>query len=434
MTHRFQIAFIGTGSMGRPMISELLNKGYPVKVHDKYKEAAESVVAAGAVWADTPTETALGSEVVITCLPLPHHVLENMLGENGALAGMAAGTTWIDTSTTDYHNTLHIAGVAKEKGVFSLETPVSNLSHMGVDFANSSIYAAGDKEGYQKTEEILNTISKIAFYVGDIGTAQTVKLLTNLLFYSSAAICGECLAIANEAGLPLHWLWDFIQASQGNSVAAEQFMPFLFDGSYDHSCTLEIGVKDMSLTIELADELGVALPLGRVVNDHFAEAGRRYDLQDGHIKIVKVTEDDNHIVLRIPDFIAPSKYGAKPDYVRSEEMVTDQHGRIKPKVPDSYKSPPYQPNPDQLALAQTLADFMAYTNYIVLEEAYDLGRNMGLSQELVADCILWSVGTGWVSDNYGAYSLDDTVPKKMAAIDTQLKLPTTTEILSLLKR
>ncbi|MDX1521818.1 MAG: NAD(P)-binding domain-containing protein, partial [Anaerolineae bacterium] len=70
MTNTFQIGFIGTGSMGRPMIHELLNKGYPVKVTDKYKSAADSVVAAGAVWADTPRETAAGSQVVITCLPL----------------------------------------------------------------------------------------------------------------------------------------------------------------------------------------------------------------------------------------------------------------------------------------------------------------------------------------------------------------------------
>ncbi|MDX1523078.1 MAG: NAD-binding protein, partial [Anaerolineae bacterium] len=373
-------------------------------------------------------------QVVITCLPLPHHVLENMLGENGALGGMSAGTTWVDTSTTDYHNTLHIAGVAREKGVYSIEAPVSNLSHMGVDFANSSIYAAGDKEGYNMSEDILNIISKIAFYVGDIGTAQTVKLLTNLLFYSSAAICGECLAIAQEAGIPLHWMWwEFMQQSKGNSVASEQFMPFLLDGSYDRSCTLEIGVKDMSLTVELADELGVALPLGRIVNEHFAEAGRRYDHQDGHIQIGRVTEEDNNISLRIPGFTAPSKYGANPDFVRSAEMITDQYGRIKPKVPDRYKSPPYQPTPEQLALAQTLTDFMAYTNYVVLEEAYDLGRSMGLSQELVADCILWSVGTCWVADNYANYQLDDSILEKMAAVDTSLNLRTTEKILSTLR-
>ncbi|MBV7331788.1 hypothetical protein KFU94_26880 [Chloroflexi bacterium TSY] len=75
----------------------------------------------------------------------------------------------------------------------------------------------------------------------------------------------------------------------------------------------------LSLTVELADELGVALTVGRVVNDHFAEAGRRYDQQDGHIQICRVTEENNNISMQIPGFIAPSKYGANPDYVRSGE-------------------------------------------------------------------------------------------------------------------
>jgi len=186
MSAKFSIGFIGTGSMGRPMIHELLKKGYPVKVFDKYKSAADSVVAAGAVWADSPRDAALDCQVVITCLPLPEDVLENMLGDKGALAGMKAGSTWIDTSTTDYHNTLRIAKEAKKCGVYSIEGPVSNLSHMGVDFANSSIYCAGDREGYDMSLEVLNTITKISFYVGDIGSAQTTKLLTNLLFYGEA--------------------------------------------------------------------------------------------------------------------------------------------------------------------------------------------------------------------------------------------------------
>jgi 3-hydroxyisobutyrate dehydrogenase len=230
------------------MIFELLAKGYQVKVYDKYKEAAEGVVAAGALWADTPREAATGGEIVITCLPLPHHVRENMLGEDGALASMRAGDIWIDTSTTDYHNTLHIAAVAAQKGVLSLEAPVSNLSHMGVDFTNSSFYVGGDKEGYERSEHLLNTMGQISFYVGKIGTAQTVKLLTNLLFYASTVVSGEALCLAQEAGIPLHWMWDFIQASKGNSVATEQFLPFIFDGSYDSSCSLEITVKDMSLS------------------------------------------------------------------------------------------------------------------------------------------------------------------------------------------
>lgn len=340
-----QITFIGTGAMGKPMARELMKNGYAVKVNDKYRTAAEPLIKEGAIWAGTPRESAIGSDIVFTCLPLPEHVYENMMGANGALAGMHPGAIWVDNSTTDYHNTLRIAEEGKKKGVISLEAPVSNLSHMGADFANTSIYVGGDKEAYDRIKEVLNTVSKISFHVAKIGEAQTVKLVTNLLFYSQTVVCGECLAVGQEAGIPLHWMWENTLNTKAFSVSVEQFMPFLFDGSYDNSCTLEIGHKDMNLTCDLADELDVALPLGRIVRDHYDEAIRRWDSQDGHIIVCKITEDDNDISLKIPNFVAPSKYGANPNYIPTGEMDTDQYGRMKPKLPDSYKAPAFQPSP-----------------------------------------------------------------------------------------
>lgn len=432
MANKPQITFIGTGAMGRPMVHELLKCGYPVKVYDKYREAAQSVVNAGAVWADTPRESAMGSEIVFTCLPLPEDVYENMMGENGALAGMDRGSIWVDTSTTDYHNTLRIAEEADKIGVTSLEAPVSNLSHMGADFANTSIYVGGSKEGYDRVKEVLDVVSKISFHVARIGEAQTVKLITNLLFYTDTIIFGECLALAKEAGIPLQWMWHHINKSTAFSVSTEQFMPFLFDHTYDNSCNLEIGHKDMNLTTELADELGVALPLGRIIRDHYDETMRRWDRYDKHVIVCKVTEEDNNMSMQLPGFVAPSKYGADPDYQRSGEMVTDRHGRIKPKLPESYAADPFEPSPEQQALLDDLIGYMTWINYVIYEECLDLGVAMGLTKELLAEVILWSVGTCWITDNYALYTPDPAVIDRMRAIDTTLKLMTTERVLETL--
>ena len=430
MTETCQITFIGTGSMGKPMVHELLKHGYLVKVYDRHKEAAKTVMAAGAMWADTPRQSARGSEIVFTCLPLPEDVYENMMNENGALAGMSSGSIWVDTSTTDYHNTLRIAAEAEKKSVCSLEAPVSNLSHMGADFANTSIYVGGEKNGYDRVKEVLGVVSKKCFHVAKIGEAQTVKLITNLLFYTDTVICGECLAVAQEAGIPLQWMWETINGSTAFSVSTEQFMPFLFDHSYDTSCTLEIGHKDMNLTTDLADELKVSLPLGRIIRDHYNEAMRRWDSQDGHIIVCKITEEDNKISLRIPGFEAPSKYGVNPNFVRSAEMVTDEYGRIKPKLPDHYRADPFEPTPVQQELIQTLVDYMTWINHVIFEECLDLGLAMGLSKELLTEVIRWSVGTCWITDNYEKYKPDSLAMVKTAKIDTKLTLRTTSKILS----
>ena len=331
MSNLKQIAYIGTGSMGKPMIFKLLRLGYSVQVYDKYPEAAKTVMEAGAVWFNSPKEVAQNADIVVTNLPLPHHVTENMLGENGALAGMKAGSTWIDFSTTDYHNTQHIADEAKKKGVYSLESPVSNLSHMGVDFANVSFYVSGDKEGFDICEQALNDMGKISFFVNkDIGKAQTVKLLTNLLFYTAMVVWSEILMIAKTHDIPLKWMWDFMRASQGNCFVTEQVTPFIFDGSYDYSCSLEITVKDTDLTVKLAEELHVPLPLGRIVEARYRQAGEKYKPLDNHVMVTKLVEEENNLDLRIPDFIAPSPYGLNRSYIHSEERVTDAFGRVKP--------------------------------------------------------------------------------------------------------
>ena len=427
-----QISVIGTGAMGKPMVRELIKNGYTVKVTDKHKQAAEPLFNKGAIWANTPKEAALGSEIVFTCLPLPHHVYENMIGPEGALEGMSPGSIWVDNSTTDYHNTLAIEEIAKEKKVISLEAPVSNLSHMGADFANTSIYVGGNKKAYEKIKKVLNTISQISFYVAKIGEAQTVKLITNLLFYSGTVTSGECLALAQEAGIPLQWMWENTRDTKANSIAVEQFIPFLFDGSYDNSCTLEIGHKDMNLTCDLADELKVLLPLGRIVRDHYDETIRRYNSQDGHIIVCKITEQDNNISMKIPNFFAPSKYGVNPNFIRTNEMVTDQWGRFKPKLPSRYKSQPFTPDPNQSELIEILTDYMTYINYLIYKECLDLGTSMGLTNELLKKVIFWSVGTCWVTDNYEKYIPDANVIKKMNERQTQLKLNTASKIISTL--
>ena len=423
-----KVAYIGTGAMGKQHIYKLLEDGYEVQVYDKYPEAATTVIEKGAVWKDSPKEAAQGTDLVITNLPLPHHVLENMLGETGAVEGMRPDATWMDFSTTDYHNTQHIADEASKKGVLSLESPVSNLSHMGVDFCNVSYYVSGDRKGYDLSKETLDAIGKISFFVSDtIGEAQTVKLLTNLLFYSQMLVLGETMMISKIYGIPLLWMWDYIRASQGNSVVTEQVTPFIFDGSYDYSCSLEITVKDTDLTVKLADELGVDLPLGRIVEERYREAGEKYDLScDNHVKVTKLIEDDNNLDLRLPDFTAPSPYGLNRSYVHSTERVEDSFGRIKPLPYQlTYDAPEPLQDEKLMDIAKSLTEFMAYINYLVLGEANALGKGMGLTDELLVDVIRWSVGTCWVSDNPDTYQPNPEIVEKIKSLDfgSKVKLP-----------
>ncbi|MFD1985502.1 NAD(P)-dependent oxidoreductase [Mesorhizobium newzealandense] len=395
-----RIGFIGTGSMGRPMIAKLLQAGYQVNVYDIDPAAARDVREKGARWHDTPRDAARDCEIVITCLPLPSDVFDNMTGEQGALAGMAPASVWIDTSTTDYHNTIEIARRAAAIGVDSLEAPVSNLSHMGVDFANVSFFVGGPPEAYVRCETVLQIMGAVSFHVGDIGQGQSVKLLTNLLFYTAAVASGHALCQSVRDGVPAQQAWRKFVASSANSVATEQFVPFLLDGSYDRSCTLEIAVKDMGLTVQLADELGVGLPIGRAVERRYSEAGRKFGRYDSHLRVVELAEVVFGVRLQVPGYRAPSKYGADPAHPPDQEFLTDPIGRIKPKREHVFPLDDVPLNDIQIRLLKSLVGEVTHVNRLILDEAFDLGRGMGLSDALIYDVITWSVGASAWSDSH----------------------------------
>ena len=167
---------------------------------------------------------------------------------------------------------------------------------------------------------------------------------------------------------------------------------------------MEITVKDTDLTVKLADELNVPLPLGRIVEERYRQAGQKYDAHDNHVKVTKLIEEDNNLDLRVPGFTAPSPYGLDRSYVHSQTKVADSFGRIKP-LPYQLEYGFPEPLPDEtlMDIAQSLTEFMAYINYLILAEANQLGKNMGLTDELLVDVIRWSCGTSWVFDHIDAY-------------------------------
>lgn len=398
------VGFIGTGSMGRPMIFSLLQTGFTVQVYDVYKDSATSVLAAGATWTNTPRDCALNMSIVCTCLPLPEHVRHNMVGPKGALSGMHAGAVWVDCSTTDYHNTLDIAESAWKKGVYSMEAPVSNLSHMGVDFCNMSIFAGGQREGHELLKSFLDATGKIYFYVGQIGMAQAAKLLTNMMFYTAVVAFGEVSCLLQHMGVPMYWWWEHVKKSRGNSVASDQFSVFVWDGSWDDSCTLEIADKDMCLTVEMAQEFGVQLSVAEATRDSYNEASELYSIYKGHMQVVHIAEENNGIELRIEGFTAPSKYGKNKDYRHPDGFLKDDVGRIRPHLPQSYRAPAFKCTEKQHAVVECAIRYLELVNEVIYAEAVTLGVRTGLEKEMVERIVQWSVGCCWVSDHNEEFS------------------------------
>jgi 3-hydroxyisobutyrate dehydrogenase len=177
------------------------------------------------------------------------------------------------------------------------------------------------------------------------------------------------------------------------------------------------------------------LPLGRIIEERYRQAGVKYKAHDNHVIVTQLIEEENNLDLRLPGFVAPSKYGANPNYIRPEEYVEDKYGRIKPwPYQQNYQPPTAKLKESLTEIAQSLTDFMAYVNYVSLEEAYMLGEKMGLQKKLLKEVVKWSCGTSWVFDNEDSFSPDRSILKKIKDyhFSEKARIATVEKILSVL--
>ena len=95
---KYQLGFIGLGTMGKPMCKRLLEAGYEVIVYDKNPDPVNDLVNQGATAAKDPIECGSTSQILLTSLPHPHHV-ETLMLEEGVLASLKSESVWVDLTT-----------------------------------------------------------------------------------------------------------------------------------------------------------------------------------------------------------------------------------------------------------------------------------------------------------------------------------------------
>jgi 3-hydroxyisobutyrate dehydrogenase len=298
-----RIGFIGLGSLGVHLAGSLLRAGYPLTVNDLDREAAADLLAGGASWAETPVEVARRSQVVITCLPSPETVTAVVAGPGGVLEGLASGSTWIDTSTNDLHELQRLAALAAERGVACLESPVTGGVHRAAA-GQITVIVGGDQAAFEKHRHVFETIGGKVFYVGQLGQASVIKVITNMLAFIHLVADGEALMLAKRGGLDLKTAWDVIKASSGNSFVHQTEGQVILNGSYNINFTMDLARKDLYFAHQMGREFGVPLELGGLTEQIFARARALYGGDAQSPMVVKMLEDAVGTDLRAPGFPA----------------------------------------------------------------------------------------------------------------------------------
>ncbi len=298
-----RIGFIGLGNVGAPLARNLQRAGHELTVHDLDRSQVAELLDHGARWADSPRALAEGAEVVITSLPSPATVSAVMEAEDGVLAGLAPGATWIEMSTTDEGELRRLAALAASKGAATLEAPITGGCHRAKS-GRISILAGGETMVFARCRPLLEVMGGTVLHVGPLGQASVLKVITNMLAFVHLVALGEGLMLAAKAGIDLGAAFAGIKASSGNSFVHETESQVILNGSYNIGFTMDLACKDLGLARQLGEDLGVPLELAGLVARTFERARDTYGERAWSSQVVKLLEDACATELRAPGFPA----------------------------------------------------------------------------------------------------------------------------------
>ena len=258
-----RVGLIGLGLMGRPMGMNLLKAGHKLTVWNRTPERANELVAAGAVLAKMPYEAAEASEFLLTIVsdpPALESVLWGQEGKNdGALAGLRAGSIYVDSSTISPSLVGRIAAACRQRGVAFLDAPVTG-GDWGAREGNLVFMIGGDEKTLREAGPILGVMGKKWFHLGPSGAGQTMKLAMNAILALEVGAMAEALALVTRAGLKGEQLVEVMQASMARSGVLDVKSPLMLKGDYKPSFPLRLMHKDLGLALDLANQFGVSLP------------------------------------------------------------------------------------------------------------------------------------------------------------------------------
>jgi 2-hydroxy-3-oxopropionate reductase len=254
-----KIGWIGLGLMGRPMCMNLLKAGHTLTVWNRTAASAAELVAAGARLVKSPREVAEASDFLITMVSDPPALEEVLWGSGGALGSLKSGSVYMDSSTVSPSLARKIAAACSERGVRFLDAPVTG-GDWGAKKGELVFMIGGDAETLKEVEPVLGVMGKKWFHLGPHGAGQTVKLAMNLILALQVDALAESLALVTAAGLAGEKLVEVLGASMARSGVLDVKAPNLLKGEYLPSFPLRLMHKDIGLALDLAAELGVALP------------------------------------------------------------------------------------------------------------------------------------------------------------------------------
>ncbi|MEM1074679.1 MAG: NAD(P)-dependent oxidoreductase [Pseudomonadota bacterium] len=276
-----KVAFLGLGVMGFPMAGYLQKAGHEVTVYNRTAAKAQSWVDTyGGAHAATPREAALGAEFVMACVGNDDDLRSVCLGDDGAFAGMSAGTVFVDHTTVSAKVTRELFETAAEKGVAFVDAPVSG-GQAGAENGQLVVMCGGDDSAYASAEPLIDAYAKKCVRLGNSGAGQLTKMVNQICIAGLVQGLSEGLHFAEKAGLDGRAVIDVIGGGAAGSWQMVNRYETMLDDHFEHGFAVDWMRKDLGICLSTADEIAASLPVTAVVDQFYKDVqkmgGGRWD-------------------------------------------------------------------------------------------------------------------------------------------------------------
>jgi 2-hydroxy-3-oxopropionate reductase len=263
-----RVGFVGLGLMGLPMARNVLRAGYGLTVWNRTAAKARPLVEAGAEQAESPAEVARRSDVVLTMVTDSPDVEAVVAGDRGVLQGASAGLVWIDMSTISPEVTRRVGALAAEKGVVSLDAPVSG-GPPGAEAGTLSIMAGGNAEIFEVCLPLLRTMGQTITRVGELGAGQVTKACNQMVIAATLAGIAEALVLGAKAGVDVALIRQALLGGYAGSRLLEVHGQRMIEHAFDPGFFVKLHDKDLHIVLDMARSLAVSAPVTAIAAQHF---------------------------------------------------------------------------------------------------------------------------------------------------------------------
>ena len=277
-----KIGFCGLGVMGSPMARHLATAGHELTVYNRNSEKAKQWVEKnGGSFALTPREVAEQCEVVMVCVGNDDDVRNVVLGADGALAGLKAGSVLVDHTTASATLARELTTACTAKGIGFIDAPVSGGQAGAENGALTVMCGCDDQKVFDRVRPVIDAYAKACQRMGEAGAGQLTKMVNQICIAGVVSGLAEALNFAVRAGLNADQVVEVISKGAAQSWQMENRSKTMVRDEFEFGFAAEWMRKDLGICFDEAKNNGADLTMTKLVDQLYAKVvamgGARWD-------------------------------------------------------------------------------------------------------------------------------------------------------------